>query len=140
MFSFDAGEGDRNIRRVGGPVVNPGRGSWWGDGCQHVHDRVVGAGADVEDRRAWTRPAEGKFDGPGDVGNVGQVAALAAVAVDDDRLARLDLAAEGFQREVGPLAGAPDREEAQGDEVQAVELRVEPAPLLGVELGQGVGA
>ena len=101
---------------------------------------MVAAGADVEDVRSRARPAEGQFDRPGDVGNMGQVATLAAVAVDDDRLARLDLAAEGFQREVGPLAGAPDREEAQGEEVQAVELRVELAPLLGAELGQGLGA
>ena len=82
---------------------------------------------------------QGQFDRPGDVGNMGQVATLAAVTVDDDRLARLDLAAEVLEGEIVALPWTPDREEAQGDEVQAVELRVEPAPLLGVELGQGVG-
>jgi hypothetical protein len=39
---------------------------------------------------------------------VGEVAALAAVAVDDDRLACLDLAAEVLQGKVGALAGTPD--------------------------------
>ena len=100
---------------------------------------MVAAGADVEDVRSRAGPAEGQFDRPGDVGNMGQVATLAAVTVDDDRLARLDLAAECLQGDVVALAGTPDGEEAQGDEVQTVELRAEPAPLLGVELGQGVG-
>ena len=56
---------------------------------------------------------------------MGQVAALGAVAVDDDRLARLDPAAEGFQGKVGALAGVPNREEPQGEEAQAVLAGVE---------------
>ena len=139
MCAFGVGEGGWNIRRVGRPVVDPWRGSGWGDGCQHVQDRMVSAGADVESERGGARMLQGQFDRPGDVVDVGEVAALAAVTVDDDRLARLDLAAECLQGDVVALAGTPDGEEAQGDEVQTVELRAEPAPLLGVELGQGVG-
>ena len=71
---------------------------------------------------------------------MGQVAALAAVTIDNQWLARLDPAAEGFQGQVGPLAGAPHREEPQGQEAQAVLAGVEAAPLFAVELGQGVGA
>ena len=51
---------------------------------------------------------------------MGKVAALGAVAVDDDRLARLDPAAEGFQGKAGALARSPNREEPQGEEAQAV--------------------
>jgi hypothetical protein len=47
---------------------------------------------------------------------------------------------EGLQGKVGPLTGAPDREEPEGEEAQAVELGEERTPLLAVELGQGVGA
>lgn len=86
---------------------------------------MVAAGADVEDQRPEALPAERQFDRPVHVGHVGEVAALAAVAVDGDRLPGLDPSAEGLQGEVGPLAGSPDREEPQRDEVQAVELRVE---------------
>jgi hypothetical protein len=51
---------------------------------------------------------------------MGQVAALGAVAVDDDRLARLDPAAERFQGKVGALSRSPNREEPQGEEPKAV--------------------
>ena len=77
---------------MGRLVLHLWRGSFSG-GCQHVHDRVVSAGADVQDGRARTRPPQRQFDRPGHVGDMGEVAALAAVAVDDDRLARLEPAA-----------------------------------------------
>ena len=48
---------------------------------------MVSAGADVESERGGARMLQGQFDRPGDVVDVGEVAALAAVAVDDDRLA-----------------------------------------------------
>ncbi len=83
---------------------------------------------------------EGQFDRPGHILDVGDVAALAAVAVDDDLLARVDLAAERFQGEVWALAWTPDGEEPQGEEAQAVEAGVESAPLLAVKFGQRVGA
>ncbi|MEI6676730.1 MAG: hypothetical protein WCO57_16285 [Verrucomicrobiota bacterium] len=54
---------------------------------------MISAGAHVQDRRAGAPPPQRQFDRPGHVGNVGEVAALAAVAVDDDRLARLNPAA-----------------------------------------------
>jgi len=80
---------------MGRLVLNHGRGGL-ADGGQHVHDRVVSAGADVKDGRPSPLPPQRQFDRPGHVGNVGEVAALAAVAVDHHRLARLDLAAECF--------------------------------------------
>jgi ATP-dependent DNA helicase DinG len=76
----------------------------------------------------------------GHVGHVSEVAPLAAVAVEGDRFPGEDLPAEGFQREVRPLVFAPDGEESQRDEVEAVELCVEPAPLFALLLGQRVGA
>lgn len=89
------------------------------DGFQLVHNRVVLAGADVQNGRSGTGPVEGQFDGASHVGNVGEIPALAAVAVDDHRLARLDPAAESLQGKVGTLAWTPD-----GDEPQAVEAGV----------------
>ena len=89
-------------RRRGDVVGFSGGG--FGGGIHHVHDRVVFAGADVQDRRPGSLPPERQSNRTGHVGNVGEVAALAAVAVDDDRLARLDPAAEGFQSKVGTLA------------------------------------
>ena len=101
---------------------------------------MVFTGADVQDGRSGTGPVDRQFDRPGHILDVGEVAALATVAVDDDRLARLDLAAEVLQSEVWALAWTPDREEPQGEESQAVEAGVESAPLLAVEFGQRVGA
>ena len=132
-------EGFWHVRRMGGLMFHHWRGGFPG-GCQHVHDRVVSAGADVQDGRAGTGPPQRLFDRPGHVGNVGEVAALAAVAVDDERLARLDAATERFQGKIGPLPRSPDREKPKRHEAQAVEPGVKAAPLLAVEFGQGVGA
>ena len=101
---------------------------------------MVFAGADVQDGRAGTGPVDRQFNRPGHILDVGEVAALAAVAVDDDRFARLDLAAEVLQGKVRALAVTPDGEEPQGEEAQTVEAGVESAPLLAVELGQRVWA
>jgi len=90
-------------------------------GVQHVHDRVVSAGAYVQDQRTGAPPPQRQFDRPGHIGNVGEVTALAAVAVDDDRLARLDPAAERFQGKIGPLPRSPNREEPQRHEAQTVQ-------------------
>ena len=119
---------------MGRLVLHHWRGGF-GGGCQHDHDRVVVAGADVQDDRPGTLPLNREADRPGHVGKVGQVAALAAIAVDNDRLVLLDLAAERFQGQVGPLAVTPHREEPQGEEAQAVEAGVEAAPLLALEFG-----
>jgi hypothetical protein len=59
---------------------------------------------------------EGQFDRPGHIGDVGEVAALAVVAIDDDRLASLDLATERFQGEIAALAGNADGEDSQCEE------------------------
>ena len=93
---------------------------------------MISAGADVQDHRAGAPPPEGQFDRPGHVGNVSEVAALATVAVDDDRLPSLDPAAERFQGKIGPLSRSPNREKPQRHEAQAVQAGVEPAPLLAV--------
>ena len=55
------------------------------------------------------------------VGYVGEVAPLAAVAVDDDRLARLDPAAERFHGKIRPLSRPPDGEEPERHEAEAVQ-------------------
>ncbi|MCU0751067.1 MAG: hypothetical protein MUF13_16130 [Akkermansiaceae bacterium] len=67
-----------------------------------------------------TSPVERQFDCPGNILDVGEVAALAIIAVDDDRLARLNLATESFQSEVGALAWPPDGEEPQGGKSNAM--------------------
>jgi hypothetical protein len=46
-------------------------------------DRVVAARSDVREHRSPTPPPQRRFQGPDHVGRVGDVAALAAVAVDD---------------------------------------------------------
>ena len=71
--------------------------------------------------------------------DVDQVTALSAVAVDRERFTPSELPLEFLQGEIRALAIPPHCEEPQGREVQTVESRVEPAPLFGVELGQGVG-
>jgi len=119
----DRREGFRHVRRMGRLVLHQW-GSGFLGGCQHVHDRVVFAGAHVQDGRTGTSPPQRQFDRPAHVGNMGEVAALAAVAVDDDRLARLDPAAERFQGQIGALSRPPDREEPQGEEAQAVQAGV----------------
>ena len=101
--SRDRREGCRHVRRMGRLVLHLGRGDLSGGG-QHVHDRVIFAGSHVQDHRTGAGPPQRQFDRPGHVGNMGEVAALGAVAVDDDWLARLDPAAEGFQGKVGTLA------------------------------------
>ena len=126
---------DRRREDVGGFS-----GGCFGGGIHHVHDRVVFAGADVHDDRTGSPPPQRQSHRPRHVGHMGQVAALGAVAVDDDRLARLDPAAEVLHGKVGTLSRSPNREEPQGEEAQAVEPGVEAAPLLAVELGQSVGA
>ena len=70
-----------------------------------------------------------------EISDLGFQSTLGSVAIDDDRLARLHPAAEGFQGQVGPLAVAPHREEPQGEEAQAVEAGVEASSLLTVEFG-----
>ena len=69
---------------------------------------MISAGAYVQDQRTGAPPPQRQFDRPGHVGNVGEVVALGAVAVDDDRLARLDPATERFQGEIGALSRPPD--------------------------------
>ena len=103
----DRREGFWHVRRMGGLMFHHWRGAFR-DGCQHVHDRVVSAGADVQDGRAGTGPPQRQFNRPGHIGNVGEVAALGAVAIDDDRLARLDAATERFQGKIGALSRPPD--------------------------------
>ena len=125
------------IRKAGPCWVQSGDGFL--SGLQHVEHGVVFAGAHVQHCRPWAGPADCQFDRPGHILDMGEGAALVAVAIDDDRLTALDLAAKRFQREVVVLAWTPDGKEAHGDEVQAVELRVESSPLLAVELGQGIG-
>ncbi len=120
-------------------MLHDGRNGFPG-GFDHVQDRMVFAGADVQDSRTGSLPPQRQFHRPGDIGHVGQVAALAAVSIDYQRLACFDPATERFQGKVGALTGSPDREEPQGEEAQAVLAGVVAAPLLAVELGQRVGA
>ena len=121
---------------MGRLVLHQWRGGFPG-GCQHVHDRVVSAGADVQNYRSRPLPPQRQSHRPRHVGHMGQVAALGAVAIDDDRLARLDPAAERFQGKVGPLSRSSNREEPKGEEAQAVQAGVKTAPLLAVELWSG---
>ena len=107
---------------MGGVVLHHGRGGGGPNGIEHVHDGVIPAGADVQNGRAGTGPTEGQFDRPGHIHDVGEVATLATVAVDDDRLTCLDPPAEALQGKVGSLAGSPDGEEPQGEKPDAVEL------------------
>lgn len=101
---------------------------------------MIPAGADVEGD-GIRLPVEGREGhGAGDIGHVGQVAALVAVPVHPDRLAPEEGVGEGGQGQVPALAFAPDGEEAEGHEADAVESAVEGAPLFPVELGEGVGA
>ena len=46
---------------------------------------------------------QGQLDGPGHVLDVGEVAPLAAIAVDGDGLAGLDPPLEALQGKIGPL-------------------------------------
>ncbi len=112
-------------------VLHRWRGAFPG-GCQHVQNRVIPARSHVQDHRAGAPPPDGQSDRPGHVGNVGEVAALGAVAVDHDWLAHLDPATERFQGKIGALSRPPDREKPQGNEAQAVQAGVESAPLLAV--------
>lgn len=91
---------------------------------QHVHDGVVLAGPDVQDGRSWTGPVEGQLDGASHVLDVGEVTALAAVAIDRERLTVGEAASEGLQCE----------------EAEVVEPGVETPPGLAVELRQCVRA
>jgi hypothetical protein len=86
---------------------------------------VVFAGAHIQDDRAGSLPPQRQSHRPGHVGNMGQVAALGVVAMDDQWFACLDPAAEVLQGKVGALAGSPDREEPQGEEAQAVLAGIE---------------
>ena len=63
---------------------------------------------------------------------MGEVAALASISQDGDGLVPLDCPLEGFDGQIGTLAGAPDGEEPQGADIEAVEVRaamVTTAPL-----------
>ena len=71
---------------------------------------------------------------------MGEVAALASISQDGDGLVPLDCPLEGFDGQIGTLAGAPHGEEPQGADIEAVEARVESAPVLAMKLGQRVGA
>ena len=107
--------------------------------AEHVHDGMVHAGPDVERLKSGFLPLDRQFDRSGDVGNVGEVAALAAISQDGDGLVPLDCPLEGFDGQIGTLAGAPDGEEPQGADIEAVEAGVESAPVFAVKLGQRVG-
>ena len=79
------------------------------------------------------------LDAVDDVVDVGVVAPRAAVAVEGDRLVRLEAADEPGDRHLRPLPRAVDGEEAQADGRQAVEVvRSEDVQLAG-PLGRGVG-
>ena len=112
----------------------------FGGGLGHVQNRVVPARADVQDHRTGAGPPQRQFHRPRHIRDVGEVAALVAVAVDHHRQARRNPAAERLQGQVGALAGSPDREKPQRHEPQIVQPGVEAAPLLANELCQRVGA
>jgi hypothetical protein len=48
--------------------------------AEHVHDGVVHSGPDVERLKSVSVEADRQFDRSGDVRNVGEVAALAAIS------------------------------------------------------------
>jgi hypothetical protein len=104
--------------------------------AEHVHDGVVHPGPDVERFKSVSVEADRQFDRSGDVRNVGEVAALAAISQDGDWLVPLDCPLEGFDGQIGTLAGAPDGEEPQGADIEAVEAGVESAPMFAVRFGQ----
>ena len=112
----------------------------FGGGLGHVQNRVISARSDVQNHRTGAGPPKRQFHRPRHIRDVGEVAALPPVAVDDERAACHNPACERLQGQVGALAGSPDREKPQRHKAQAVQAGVEAAPLLADELGQRVGA
>ena len=82
---------------------------------------------------------ECRFDRPGYILDVGEVAALAAIPVNRHRLSCHHPEAKRFQGKIWPLSWPPDRKEPKCQEADAVELGIESPPLLTLKLGQSVG-
>jgi len=82
---------------------------------------------------------ERQFDRPGNILDVGEVAALAAIPVNRHRLSCHHPEAKRFQGKIGPLSWPPDRKEPKCQKAYAVELGIESPPLLTLKLGQSVG-
>ena len=99
----DRREGFRHVGRMSLPVLHRCRCGLL-DGFHHVQNRVVSARPDVQDHRSPAPPVQRQFHRPGHIRDVGEVAPLAPVAVDHQRLARRDPAGERIQSQVGALA------------------------------------
>ena len=91
---------------------------------------VVGSGPDVEGGPFRSLPFDSQGDRPAHVGHVRQVPALGTIAIDRDGFPAAEFPLELLQSEIGALAVAPDREQAQGHEAQAIYLGIQLAPLL----------
>lgn len=96
---------------------------------------MIFARADVERGGTFSLPVDGQFDRTHHIENMGEIAALGSVSIDDDGLPLFDPSAECFHGQVRALSWPPNRKESQRDEADVVELRVELSPMLTVEFG-----
>src|ERR1043165_185179 len=137
----DVGEGLRHVAGLRGPALDEGLAAQLaleqGDQLAQAHRARL---AEVEDLEGARLVVDGRAHARDDVVNEGVVAPRRAVAEDGERAALADEARELVDGEVGALARAVDREEAEADRAQAPEVRVGVAEQLARRLRRRVRA
>ena len=74
----------------------------------HVHDGVVHAGPDIEDLESASLELNCQLDRTHHIENMGEIAALGSVSIDDDGLTLFDPAAKCFHGQVRALSWSPN--------------------------------
>ena len=139
-FGFgDVGVGERNVARLVGEAVDGGLfAEGFFDEFDQAGERDAFGFAKVEDFEAefFAGGSDNAVDG---VGDEGVVAGGGAIAEYGDWFTLLDELGEFVYSEVGPLARAVNGEEAEHDDVHAVDVVIDMAEGFAGEFAGGVG-